>query len=104
MARERTVTEKVADAMTAFEAFRYELTPPALRTMMEQLTAATPQDHESLNDLDAIQAYLGQVNAAVGASRLVFANDRAALIAAVMLTQSGVARPMLDVVDGGGDS
>ena len=48
-----------------------------------------------------VQAYAALVQAALNLTRVVAANDRAAMIAAVMLTQSGVSRPQLDVIDGG---
>lgn len=101
MSRDRSVQDKVADWMTAFEAIKAELTPAPLRVMMRQLTEAVPP--EGTDDLDQVKAYVERVNVATALSRLIFTNDRAASVTAAMLTQSGVSRPQLDVIDGGAE-
>lgn len=99
MARERTVAERVADWHQAFLAVQEQLTPQALRTMMTVLTSTVPP--EGADDLDQVRAYIERVTTATGISRMIFANDRAAAVVAAMLTQSGVSRHTLDVIEGG---
>lgn len=93
----RTVTDKVADAMQAFNAFRDELTPEATRNVLHSMTGAQQQAAAEAGD---VQAYAALVQAALNLQRLISANDRAALVAAVLLTQSGVSRPNLDIIEG----
>lgn len=98
MATHRSLPEKVQDVKTTFVQFAELLTPPNMRQVMEDMTGAQQQAAAQAGD---VQAYAALVQASIQLQRLVFANDRAALIAAVMATQSGVSRPQLDVIDGG---
>lgn len=97
MAYQRTVSDKIGDTIVAFSAFREELTPENMRSVLENMTGSQQQAAAQAGDA---QAYAALVQASLSLQRLVFANDRAALIAAVMLTQSGVSRPQLDVIEG----
>jgi hypothetical protein len=99
MTQQRTVAAKVADANQAFEAFRDALTPPDMRRIHDEMTGAAKQ--QAAAEEGNVQAYVDLLQASLSLRRVVSANDRAALIAAVMLTQSGVSRPQLDVIDGG---
>ena len=75
MSGSRTVEDKVADWLLAYQAIKAELTPEAFVTL-----AATA--HQS----DNVQG----INIGIGMARLVFANDRAAATVAALLVQSGI--------------
>jgi hypothetical protein len=94
----RSVSDKIADAVKAYNAFRDEVTPPQMRAVLENMTGAQQQAAAEVGD---VQAYAALVQASLNLQRVIAANDRAALIAAVMLTQSGISRPSLDVIEGG---
>jgi hypothetical protein len=96
MAQQRSITDKIADAHRAYEAFREELTTGTMRSVLSDMTGAQMQATASSGD---VQAYAALVQASLNLQRVVAANDRAALIAAVMLTQSGVSRPQIDLGD-----
>ena len=98
MATQRSLTDKIADARRAYEVLRDELTTDVMRNVLNDMTGAQMQAAASAGD---VQEYAALVQAALNLTRVVAANDRAAMIAAVMLTQSGVSRPQLDVIDGG---
>ena len=93
----RTTSDKIADALQAFNAFRDELTPDVMRDTLNSMTGAQQQAAAQAGD---VQAYAALVQAALNLQRLISANDRAALVAAVLLTQSGVSRPNLDIIEG----
>jgi hypothetical protein len=80
MAQGKPVTEKVGDWYQAFEAIRMELTPQSMRSIVDVLKGAG--DPGSLASMER-------------AARMIAANDRAAAIAAAIITQSGVSRPVL---------
>lgn len=86
MATHRTNEQKVADVAVVYNALREELTPNVLRLMMQ---AMTPQD------VTDAQQNLVFLQGSFQLARLISANDRAAMLAAAMLTQSGVARPVI---------
>jgi hypothetical protein len=95
MAYQRTLPEKVQDVKTTFAQFAEWLTADPLRQLTDQANeaaslAATQGDYKT---------YAEMVQARIQVQRVVSANDRAALFAAVMATQSGVARPNLGVSD-----
>jgi len=98
MSTYRSRTDKIADALGAYNVFRDELTPDIMRTVHNNMTGAQQQAAAEAGD---VQAYAALVQASLSLTRIVAANDRAAMIAAVMLTQSGISRPQLDVIDGG---
>ena len=93
----RTITDKIVDATTAFNAFRDELTPDIMRATLHSMTGAQQQAAAEIGD---VQAYAALVQAALNLQKVISANDRAAVVAAVLLTQSGVSRPNLDVIEG----
>lgn len=93
----RTTPDKIADAMQAYQAFRDELTPDVMRDTLNHMTGAQQQAAAEVGD---VQAYAALVQAALNLQKVIAANDRAALVAAVLLTQSGVSRPNLDVING----
>lgn len=96
----RTTADKIGDALQAYNAFRDELTPDVMRDTLNSMTGAQQQAAAEVGD---VQAYAALVQASLSLQRLISANDRAALVAAVLLTQSGVARPNLDVINGDGE-
>lgn len=96
MAQQRTLPERVADVKTTFAQFSELLTTQDMRELREQWQSAQASAAQSGNG----QLYAELVAATLSLQRIVAANDRAALIAAVLATQSGVARPILDVIDG----
>ena len=98
MTQQRSLTDKIADARRAYEVFREELTPPNMRSVLDNMTGAQMTATASSGD---VQAYAALVEASLRLNSLVSANDRAALMASVMLTQSGVSRPSLEVIEGG---
>jgi len=87
------VSDKIADTIQAYNVYREELTPENMRQVLEKMTGGQQQAAAQAGDA---QAYAALVQASLQLQRLVFANDRAALIAAVMTTQSGVSRPIID--------
>ncbi len=96
MTTNRTPAEKANDTRYAFNIFRDELTPPLKREVLANMTGAQMEAIASTGD---VQAYAALVQASLQLDRVISANDRAALIAAAMITQSGVSRPQLDVVE-----
>lgn len=93
----RTITDKIVDATQAYNAFRDELTPEVMRETLNSMTGAQQQAAAQVGD---VQAYAALVQASITLQKIISANDRAALVAAVLLTQSGVSRPNLDVIEG----
>lgn len=92
MSINRSVPAKVGDWLTAYNAIREEITPPAMRVMLSHLSIpenASPEPGD----------YVKVVQASIALARLVCANDRAASVVAAMLTQSGVSRPTVEVND-----
>jgi hypothetical protein len=96
MAPQRTVNDRIADALIAYNVFREELTPENMRSVLEDMTGAQKQAAAEAGD---VTAYAALVQASLSLQRLVFANDRTAMLAAVMATQSGVSRPTLEIVE-----
>lgn len=89
MVQTRTVQQKVGDALGAYEHLRAELTAPEMRALIDKMTTMQP------GDKDDMAAYAALVQASLQLARVVAANDRAAMLGAVMLTQSGVTRPVI---------
>lgn len=98
MANYRTLPEKVQDVKSTFAQFQELLTSENTRSVLEHMTGAQMQATAATGD---VQAYAALVEASLRLHSLVSANDRAALMAAVMATQSGVSRPSLEVIEGG---
>ena len=97
MATGRTAGQKVADAKAAFEILREAVTDDSVRAMSDSVNKAMADAAASGN----AALYEEWVRAGITITRLVSANDRAALIAAALITQSGVSRPNLDVIEEG---
>lgn len=91
MTQNRTVQQKAGDTLRAYELLRGELTPQSMRALVDKMTSQQPDEHTD------IAAYASLVNAAMVLAREVGKNDRAAMLAAAMITQSGVARPIIDL-------
>lgn len=77
---QRTLTEKVGDIRTTYAQFAEMLTAPAIRSILDKMTdegarAAVAGDPG---------AYVASIQASLNLQRVISANDRAALIAAVM--------------------
>ena len=94
----RTITDKIADTRRAFEVFREELTPPIQRETLTKMTG--PDALAAIAATGSIEAYEKMVQSSLSLARLIAANDRAALLAAAMVTQSGVARPVIEMEAG----
>lgn len=89
MAQTRTVEQKVGDALEVFNALRAELTPEPMRALVTKMTSIPMGENTD------VAAYASLVQASLHIARVVAANDRFAMIAAAMLTQSGVSRPII---------
>jgi len=96
MANQRSAQEKAADAVAAFSLLRDEVTPPVMREVMAKMdqmqaeVAALP---------DGGQKYLDLVQTSLSLRRVIAANDRAVMLAAAILTSSGVSRPVIDITE-----
>lgn len=90
MPQPRTVEAKVGDAIAAFNGLRDEVTPPPLRALIQKMTEVP------MTEGTDVAAYASLVQSSIHLARIIAANDRATMIAAVMLTQSGVSRPIID--------
>ena len=88
-APQRTVEQKVGDTVAAYNALRDEVTPTPMRSLINKM-AEVPMGPDS-----DVAAYASLVQASLALARVVAANDRAAMIAAAMITQSGVSRPLV---------
>ena len=89
MAATRSVQERVDDALIAYRIFREELTDQAKYDLFEKMTGSDARAQVAAMGGDP-NAYAVIVQAALGLSRLIAENDRAALQAAVLATQSGI--------------
>ncbi len=101
----RTKEERLGDVKFAFDALRLELTPQPMRDQIRMMTetpvpAPPPEGTTDVALINAqanmLNAYTGMVQASMILGRVVMANDRTALISAVMAMQSGVSRPIID--------
>lgn len=98
MSTTRTVQEKTGDWYGAFVDIRAAITPDAFRGLIDFLGSYKVDE----NGKDAegkpvdVVAYASLVQASIHLARIVSANDRAAAIAAAMLTQSGISRPIIE--------
>ena len=89
----RTPSQKAADTVTVYEEFRDQLTPANKRQVMADMTGAMQQAAAEVGD---VQAYAALVQAAITLDRVISANDRAAMLAAAIVTQSGVVKPVIN--------
>lgn len=99
MTATRTPQEKVGDWNAAFEPIRDSITTHEMRAMQSAMTEV--QVPKTTDDIGAFQAWVALVQETVKLSRLIAANDRAAAIAAAMLVQSGVSRPVISTDEEG---
>lgn len=83
--RERTVIERVADWLQAFEAVKAEVTPDPLRRLINDMTKV-PTDGTD------VMAYASLVNASLSLASLVASNDRTAAQVAEAMTRNGLTR------------
>jgi len=88
----RTVQQKIGDTHTAFEALREVLTPDPMRALIGRMSEIGSNPDEKVD----IAAYASLVNGSLALARIVAANDRAAMLAAAMITQTGVSRPVFN--------
>lgn len=99
MPQPRTIEQKTGDAVSVFNVLREEVTDPGLRRLSTQVidigAALLEKIKTEDNPAQALREYTALVNDSVLLSRVVAGNDRAAMIAAAMLTQSGVSRPTI---------
>lgn len=102
----RTVEEKVGDILKAYNAISAELTEPTLRHLSQQvidvgalLLESIAQDPTGPSADQSLRQYASLVQDSVLLSRVVAGNDRSAMIAAAMLVQSGVSRPVIQDED-----
>ena len=102
--RDRTREDKVGDLKWAFDMLRMELTPQTMRDFITKLsTTPAPEPITGSEDpaiimanSKALEAYAALVQSGMAVGRMVTANDRTAMIAAAMMMQSGVSRPVID--------
>jgi hypothetical protein len=96
MSNVRTPQQKADDARAVFLLLRDEVTPPIMRELLDSMTNAASQSAAQVGD---VQAYAALVQASLQLQRVIAANDRTVMVAAAVLTASGVSRPMLDTGD-----
>jgi len=94
MALPRTMEQKLKDASQAYEVFSKTLTPDPMRGLINKLTEVEVNQE----DPSFMGAYASLVQSSMSIARVIGANDRAALVAAVMLTSGGISRP-INVID-----
>lgn len=93
MSSGRTVQQKVGDWAGAYRDIRDAVTPEPLRQLITDMTSMKLGDDPTI---ELVSAYSTLVQGSIHLVRIVAANDRAAAIAAAMLTQSGVSRPIIE--------
>ena len=99
MATQRTLSEKTEDIKRTFEQFAETLTDPKMREQAVQWQAAS----ESAALAGDAGTYSALASAQVVLTKTIAANDRAALIAAVMANSGAPARVLPgDLIDGSG--
>lgn len=89
----RSPGQKASDAREVFLLLRDEVTPPIMRELLDSMTNAQKQAAVNMGDA---QAYAALVQAALQLQRVIAANDRTVMVAAAMLTASGVSRPIIE--------
>lgn len=89
--QQRSITDKIADARRVAEAFRDDMTPDKMRDMVAMVT---DQQHQAAAEGN-VEAYAELVRASIGLMEIMYRNDRAALLAAAIITQSGVVKPVI---------
>lgn len=90
----RTLSDKVADIKSTYAQFQELLTDPALRDGRDKMTNQQQQAQLRAANVGDVQAYADLIQASLGLNRLVSANDRTALIAAVMANSGSTRFPL----------
>lgn len=99
MSNQRTLSEKTRDIQSTFAIFSELITPPVMREVMGNMTGAQQQAAAEVGD---VQAYAALVQASLNLQRVIAANDRAALIAAVLANSGAPAKVVpLELLEGG---
>lgn len=93
---QRTPAQRAADTISVFEQFRDQLTKEDARNILTEMTTRMATEASLAGD---VQAYANLVQSSLSLARYIGANDRAAMLAAAIVTQSGVVRPQLELVD-----
>lgn len=83
MTLHRSNEQKVADTATVFNALRDEITPAPFRNLINKMVEFPVTEGTDM------AAYASLVQASMSIARIVAANDRQALLAAAIITQSG---------------
>lgn len=87
---QRTLSQKVGDVKTTYNQFAELLTAPEVRTILERMNGEGVQAAAKGDPA----AYVAAIQASLNLQRVVSANDRAALIAAVMAVSGTRVVPM----------
>jgi hypothetical protein len=93
MTTQRTPAQKALDTLSVYEQFRDAITTERMRGLLNDMTGEQMQDVAKSGD---VQAYAALVQASLSLQKLVSANDRAALLGAAIVTQSGVVKPVFE--------
>jgi len=94
MSTGRSLTDKIADTLRAYEVLREPLTNPDLTAILQKMTG--PDAQAAVAAAGDPNAYVALVQASLSLVRTLAANDRTAMMAAAIITQSGVVRPVLE--------
>lgn len=84
MPQPRTLDQKIGDTVQAFAVLRDEVTPPSFRGLINKLTEVPVGP-----DTDMV-AYASLVQGSLHLARIIAGNDRNAMLAAAIITSSGV--------------
>ena len=96
MSNQRTLPEKVQDIKSTYQQFKELITTPEERKMLADMTGSAAQAVVAgLSGMNP-DAYVALVQASLGLHRVLAANDRAALLAAVMANGGSPARIQLE--------
>lgn len=119
MTQQRSVEQKVADTVMTFNALQAEVVTPAMRGMIDKLTNFPAPELPSREDLNAMEpevqvavvnsyerqmrSYASLIEGGMAVARLVAAGERTAMLAAAILNQSGVVKPVFTQPTDGGE-
>lgn len=92
MSTYRTPQQKANDARDAYLILREEVTLPEMRSVLGAMTS----QQTAAAAVGDIQAYAALVQAALKLQSIIAANDRVVMVAAAILTSSGVTRPSIE--------
>ncbi len=97
MTTSRTPAQRAADVVTVYEELRAQLTNAETRAILDGMRESGLIMQQKAADAGDYQGYAGLVQASLNLQKLISANDRAAMLAAAIVTQSGVVRPQLEL-------